>query len=109
MCIRDRDVIFVGRPEVNSELAEWSGRLGLDYREDVIQLDGAAHASERDALLFAATNPLDQSHMVLVVAGNDALRTVKLAASVRDWKSGQYELVEDGKASVGFIGKSEKH
>jgi hypothetical protein len=107
--LRQRDVIFVGRPEVNSELAEWSGRLGLDYREDVIQLDGAAHASERDALLFAATNPLDQSHMVLVVAGNDALRTVKLAASVRDWKSGQYELVEDGKASVGFIGKSEKH
>jgi hypothetical protein len=106
--LRQRDVIFVGRPEANSALAGWSERLGLDYRENVIRLDGETHASERDALLFAAKNPLDQSHMVLVVAGNDALRTVKLAASVRDWTSGQYELVEDGKGSAGFVGKSEK-
>lgn len=101
--LRQRDVIFVGRPEANSALADWSARLGLDYHEDVFRLDGEAYASERDALLFAASNPLDQSHMVLVVAGNDALRTVKLAASVRDWKSGQYGLVQDGKSSAGFL------
>jgi hypothetical protein len=100
--LRQRDVIFVGRPEANSALAEWSERLGLDYSENVFRLDGDAHASDRDALLFAAKNPLDQSHMVLVVAGNDALRTVKLAASMWDWKTGEYELVEDGKASAGF-------
>ena len=41
--------------------------------------------------------------MVLVVAGNDALRTVKLASKARDWKTGEYELVEDGKASAGFL------
>ena len=98
-----RDVIFVGRPEANSALAEWTGRLGLDYSENVFRLDGDTHASERDALLFAGKNPLDQSHMVLVVAGNDALRTVKLTASVGDWKSGEYELVEDAKASAGFV------
>ena len=40
---------------------------------------GQPHASERDALLLAGKNPLDPAHMVLVVAGNDALRTVKLA------------------------------
>jgi hypothetical protein len=101
--LRHRDVIFVGRPEANSALAEWSERLGLDYREDVFRLDGAAHASERDALLFAGKNPLDESHMALVVAGNDALRTVKLASSVWDWKTAEYELVEDGKASAGFL------
>ncbi|MGA3044263.1 MAG: C45 family autoproteolytic acyltransferase/hydrolase [Bryobacteraceae bacterium] len=102
--LRQRDVVFVGRPEANSALADWSGRLGLDYGENVFRLDGQAHASERDALLFAATNPLDASHMVLVVAGNDALRTVKLTASVWDWKTGEYALTEDGKASAGFIG-----
>jgi len=101
--LRQRDVIFVGRPEANSALAAWSERLGLDYSENVFRLDGDAHASERDALLFAAKNPLDQSHMVLVVAGNDALRTVKLAMAVNDWKSGEYELVEDGKASAGYV------
>jgi hypothetical protein len=100
--LRQRDVIFVGRPEANSALAAWSERLGLDYGEDVIRLDGATHASERDALLFAAKNPLDEHHMVMVVAGNDALRTVKLATAVHEWKSGEYELVHDGTASPGF-------
>ena len=103
-----RDVVFVGRPEANSALADWSARLGLDYGENVFRLDGAAHASERDALLFAGKNPLDQAHMVLVVAGNDALRTVKLAQAVHDWKTGEYELVEDGKVSAGFVGSVRK-
>jgi hypothetical protein len=103
-----RDVVFVGRPEANSALADWSARLGLDYGENVFRIDGAAHASERDALLFAGKNPLDQAHMVLVVAGNDALRTVKLAQAVYDWKTGEYELVEDGKVSAGFVGSVRK-
>ncbi|MGA2742651.1 MAG: hypothetical protein ABSG65_35085, partial [Bryobacteraceae bacterium] len=101
--LRQRDAIFVGRPEANSALAAWTERLGLDYSENVFRLDGDAYASERDALLFAGKNPLDPNHMVLVVAGNDALRTVKLTAKVWDWKNGEYELVEDGKASAGFL------
>jgi hypothetical protein len=101
--LRARDVVFVGRPEANSALADWSDRLGLDYTDNVFRIDGAAHASERDALLFAAKNPLDPAHMVLVVAGNDALRTVKLTTNMREWKSGEYELMDNGKASAGFI------
>jgi hypothetical protein len=101
--LRQRDVIFVGRPEGNSALAQWTVRLGLDYSDDVFRLDGEAHASERDALLLAGKNPLDPSHMVLVLAGNDALRTVKLATSTNAWKTGEYELVEDGQASAGFL------
>ena len=101
--LRQHDVVFVGRPEANSALADWSARLGLDYRENVFRLDGQPHASERDALLLAARNPLEQTHMVLVVAGNDALRTVKLTEDVWGWKTGQYELVEDGKTSAGFL------
>lgn len=101
--LRQHDVVFVGRPEANSALADWSARLGLDYNENVFRLDGQPHASERDALLFAARNPLEQTHMVLVVAGNDALRTVKLTEDVWDWKTSQYELVEDGKTSAGFL------
>ena len=101
--LRRRDVIFVGRPEANSALAAWSERLGLDYGENVFRIDGRAYASERDALLFAGKNPLDPAHMVLVVAGNDALRTVKLAEGLHDWKAGEYELVQDGKASAAFV------
>jgi hypothetical protein len=74
----------------------------LEYAENVFRIGGAAHPSERDALLFASKNPLDPSHMVLAVAGNDALRTVKLAVSARDWKTGEYQIVEDGKATAGF-------
>jgi hypothetical protein len=73
-------VVFIGRPEANSALAAWAARLDLSYDGAAFLLDGAPHASERDALQFAARNPLDAAHMVVVIAGNDALRTVKAAA-----------------------------
>ncbi len=102
--LRARDVIFIGRPEANSALAAWSKGLGLDYDEGAFRIDGDVHASERDALAFAGKNPLDPDHMVLVVAGNDALRTVKLAAGIAGWKPGEYLLVDDGKEPVaGFV------
>ena len=75
--LRHRDVIFVGRPEANSALAAWAARIGLDYPGAAFRIDDAVHASEREALLLAAKNPFDAAHMVLVVAGNTALRTVK--------------------------------
>ena len=50
------------------------------------------NASEREALLFAAKNPLDPAHMVLVVAGNDALRTVK---AFRAEAAAPYAIFED--------------
>jgi hypothetical protein len=75
--LRHRDVIFIGRPEANSALAAWAGRIGLDYPGAAFRIDDAVHASEREALLLAAKNPFDAAHMVLVVAGNTALRTVK--------------------------------
>jgi hypothetical protein len=90
-----RDVVFVGRPEANSALAAWSERLDLDYQGANFRIDGKAHASEREALLLAGSNPLDASHMVLVIAGNDALRTVKASAA---WaQAGEYAVFESGK------------
>ena len=61
------------------------------------------HASEREALVFAAKNPLDPAHMVLVVAGNDALRTVKAA---RAEAPAEYLLLDDGNpVRTGFVGQ----
>jgi hypothetical protein len=81
-----KDVVFVGRPEANQALAAWSKQIDLNWEGAVFTIDKQVHASERDALTFAAKNPLDASHMVLVVAGNDALRTVK-TASAEGWES----------------------
>ena len=101
--LRHRDVIFVGRPEANSALAAWSGKLGATFDGGSFQVDGATHASEREALLLAAKNPLDESHMILVMAGNDALRTVK---SLRAEAAAEYVLYEDGgPLRTGFIGE----
>jgi len=99
--LRDRDVIFVGRPESNSALAAWERRIGLDYPGSAFQIDGGLHTSEREALLFAAKNPLDASHMVVVAAGNAALATVKLALN-SDWSATEYMIVDDGKTQSGF-------
>ncbi len=72
-----RDVIFIGRPETNSALAAWASQIGLDYKEAVFRIKDQAYASERNALVLAAKNPLDATHMVLVYAGNGALATVQ--------------------------------
>ena len=74
-----KDVIFVGRPEPNSALAAWAKQIDLDYQAGVFKIENQAHAGERAALGYAARNPQDPSHMVLVLAGNAALGTVKLA------------------------------
>jgi hypothetical protein len=101
--LRDRDVVFVGRPEANSALAAWAARLGLDYQGAGFKIDGESHESEREGLVLAATNPLNPAHMVLSVTGNDALRTVK--AAKLDGPA-QYVLLDDGNpAKNGFIGQ----
>jgi hypothetical protein len=47
--LRDRDVVFVGRPEANSALAAWAEKLGISYRGAVFKIDGGVHAFEREA------------------------------------------------------------
>ncbi|MDE3165581.1 MAG: hypothetical protein KGN36_07235, partial [Acidobacteriota bacterium] len=78
-----RDVIFIGRPEANTALDSWAGPLHLDYSAAEFRIGGRVHASERDALAFAAESPQNPARMVLVLAGNSALATVKLASVPR--------------------------
>ena len=100
--LRHRDVVFLGRPEANSALALWSGKLHLDYEGAAFKINGEVHASERDALILAAKNPLDPAHMVLVVAGNDALSTLK--AQGADFSADEYVIFRtDGNPTKGFI------
>ena len=100
--LRHRDVVFVGRPEANSALALWAARLGLDYQGASFTINGEVHASEREGMLLAADNPLDSTHMVLVVAGNDALSTVKVQGT--DLTANEYTIFRDGDGPVkGFL------
>ena len=103
--LRHRDVVFIGRPEANSSLALWSAKLGLDYQGASFRINGEVHASEREGLILAAENPLDSKHMVLIVAGNDALSTVK--AQGIDLTGSEYTIFKDGEDPVkGFLSKS---
>lgn len=72
---------------------------GASFREGT-----KVYAAEREALLMAAQNPLDPAHMVLVLAGNDALRTVKMARSLRREEDPvEYTVLNDGhKTKSGF-------
>ncbi|MFZ1142458.1 MAG: C45 family autoproteolytic acyltransferase/hydrolase [Candidatus Sulfotelmatobacter sp.] len=100
--LRHHDIVFVGRPESNSALARWSERLGLDYQGAAFKISSKVHASEREALILAARNPLDAARMVLVVAGNDALSTVK--AQKADLSADEYVIFRDGDQPIkGFI------
>lgn len=93
--LKFRDVIYVGRPATNGALAEVSARIGLNWHGGVFQIKGRDYASENDALLFAASNPLDRAHMMLVVAGNSPLETVRAASA--DEEEAGYAVFSLGK------------
>jgi len=100
--LRTHDVIFVGRPESNSALTAWQDKIGLQSSGGLFRIAGQDHASETEALVFAAANPLDQRHMVLVVAGNSALQTVLLTQA--GWSETQYSIFDSGKEMAsGFL------
>jgi hypothetical protein len=90
-----KDVIFVGRPETNSALGMWLGKIGLDYQAAEFRVGEKSYASERNSLVFAAKNPVDPAHMVLVYAGNSALAMAQsLNATATD---AAWIVLEDGK------------
>ncbi len=100
-----KDVIFVGRPEANTALAAWASRIHLDYQAGVFKIENQAHAGEREALTYAAKNPQDPSHMVLVLAGNDALRTVKLATANGRYEQTPYVIAGESAAPAPVAGR----
>jgi len=104
--LRTHDVIFVGRPETNSALAAWQGQLGLDSAGGLFRIAGQDHASETEALAFAASNPLDRHHMALVLAGNSPLETVLLTKG--DFRETQYSVFDrDKEIASGFLKASD--
>ena len=99
--LQAHEVIFVGRPETNSALAAWQAKIGLKYDAAVFSVEGKEHASENDALIWTAANPLDRKHMVLVMAGNSPLETVRLAGQPAPPE--QFAVYKSGKEiSSGF-------
>jgi Phospholipase B len=79
--MKSHDIVFVGRPETNSALAAWAGKLGLSYDGAGFRVDGKDYFSEYDSLVVAGVNPLDPKRLVVVLAGNTALQTVKTVNS----------------------------
>jgi len=104
--LRTHDVIFVGRPESNSALADWQNKIGLHSSGGLFHIQDRDFASETEALVFTASNPLDPKHMVLVLAGNSALETVLLSkAALSDT---QYAIYDSGREmDSGFVGPSD--
>jgi hypothetical protein len=99
--LQTHDVVFVGRPESNSALAAIAQRIRLNYAGGEFRINGGEHASEYDALVMAAANPLDPKRMVLVLAGNSALQTVKLALA--SLAGSEYAVYSHGKeTAAGF-------
>lgn len=104
--LKSHDVVFVGRPESNSALAVWSSRIAASFDGATFRVDGAEHASEYDGVAIVATNPLNEKHMVLVIAGNSGLQTVKIAKSMP--RAGEFAVYTNGtQTESGYLGSKQ--
>ena len=92
------DVVFVGRPETNGALRAWQSALQLTYEQSVFTAGGLTHSSEYEALALAARNPQNTKRMVLVLAGNSALETVRLASN--GLAEAEFQVFDSGKSVV---------
>ncbi|MBV9302764.1 MAG: hypothetical protein JOY62_10835 [Acidobacteriaceae bacterium] len=101
------DVIFIGRPETNSALAMWSDKIGLDYHGAVFKVDGETYASERNAIVYAAKNPLDPRHMLAVYAGNSPLETARATDTLRN-RSDDFKRMHWGRDGVAVVLENDK-
>jgi hypothetical protein len=101
--LRTHDIVFIGRPESNSALASIAGAIGLDWAGALFRVNGTGHASEYESLAYAATNPVASRHMILVLAGNSPLQTVKIASKLT---GRQYAVYRNGEEiESGMTGK----
>jgi|SRR5579884_3204623 len=103
--LRDHNVIFIGRPETNSALAAIANQIGLNWMGGDFTISGEHHASEREALALAATNPLNARRMIVALSGNCALETVRLArAEDTTFDNVQFAVYDFGKkGAAGFL------
>ena len=100
--LRSHNIIFVGRPETNSALADWAERLRLPFDADTFTVGKSAYGSENDSLLMAAANPDDPTRKVLIIAGNSAIATVRAVANPSN--DAQYAVLDhDRVISSGFL------
>ncbi len=95
--LASHDIVFVGRPETNAALRTWQAALNLNYDQNVFTAGGSTYASEYAALALAARNPQNAKRMVLVLAGNSALETVRLSSN---WLAeAEYQVFDSGKSA----------
>jgi len=80
-------VVFLGRPEANSALREWAGKLGLAFDGASFTAGGVVHAQAREGLAAAYPHPSNAKEIVLVLAGNSPVETVRLARPQMEGKS----------------------
>jgi len=86
---KTRTLIFVGRPETNSALRAYAGRLELKFDGASFEMGGKTYAHERDGLACAQVHPDNAKEMIIVLAGNSPVETARLAQVSLNSKSWQ--------------------
>ena len=107
LTLEDGPVTIALRPDLAPEHVARIKELAREgfYDGVVFQLAGKDHSSENDAMVFAATNPLNKKRMVLIAAGNSPLGTVLLTRA-GGFSGAQYQVYDSGRpGESGFLTK----
>lgn len=78
---RRHSLIFVGRPESNSALRAFRGKMPVNFDGAAFTAGGKTYASENYGVMLAAEHPDNPELLVVVFSGNSALQTVRMAGA----------------------------
>jgi hypothetical protein len=76
---KSKTLIFVGRPAANSALRAFVPALGLKFDGASFEVNGKSFVHGRDGLMWAGVHPENRDALILVLAGNSPVETVRLA------------------------------
>lgn len=74
-----KTLIFIGRPETNSALRAQAPGALPKFDGATFEVGGTVYADQRNGLAWAGRTKCPEPHMAVVLAGNSAAETVRLA------------------------------
>jgi hypothetical protein len=101
--LKTRHLLLIGRPDSNSVVARFKGKLPVTFGPQSFTVDKKSYAHAKSAVFAAAENPVNPRFSVVVIAGLDGASTLKNAPNLATTRSAEVVVVPHGQGAQALI------